>query len=118
MLSVYNRYCNRRGPYGGDNMRTNIMLDEESHKVIKELPKKMSASKLLRWLLKALNSSEKEWTYLIRHDPEIMEVQDWIRPKLRKALAQPDIEDEVKANRRKGEFKDIEHYEKKHGSGR
>jgi hypothetical protein len=67
-------------------MRTNIMLDEESHKVIKELPRKISASKLLRWLLKLINTSDKEWAYLIKHDPEIKEVQDWMRPRFMRAL--------------------------------
>jgi hypothetical protein len=68
------------------NMRTNIMLDEDSHKVIGELPRKISASKLLRWLLKLIHTNDKEWTQLIKHDPEIREVQEWIRPKVIRAL--------------------------------
>ncbi len=68
------------------------MLDEDSHKVIGELPKRISASKLLRWLLKLIHTNDKEWEYLIEHDPEIKEVQDWIRPKLRKALGLRNVE--------------------------
>lgn len=74
-------------------MKTTFYLDEVSSKAVKELPRKISASKLLRWLLKLVNTTNKEWNYLIKHDDEVKEVQDWIRPKLRKALGLPDVED-------------------------
>lgn len=80
------------------------MLDEESHKVIQELPKKISASKLLRWLLKMVHTNDKEWTRLIKHDPEIKEVQDWIRPRLMRALG-------LNEDQRKKFFKIIDHDE-------
>lgn len=67
-------------------MRTNIMLDEDSHKVIGELPKRISASKLMRWMLKAVHTNDKEWKNLLRNDREIKEVQDWIRPRIMKVL--------------------------------
>ncbi len=76
-------------------MKTTFYLDEVSSQAVKELPRKISASKLMRWMLKLIHTNNKEWKHLIKHDPEIREVQDWIRPKLRKALGLPDVEDEI-----------------------
>jgi hypothetical protein len=78
-----------------DSMKTTFYLDEVSSKAVKDLPRKMSASKLLRWMLKLIHTNDKEWKLLIKHDPEIKEVQDWIRPMLRKALGLKDVEDEI-----------------------
>jgi hypothetical protein len=66
-------------------INTTLTLDDESHKASKNI-RAFSTSALLRWLLKALTTDEKAWDRLIVRDPEIRAVQEWIRPKLLRAL--------------------------------
>ena len=84
-------------------MKTTVYLDEKSAQAADELPRKVNVSKLLRWLLKLIQTNDNEWASLMEQDAEIREVQDWIRPKLRKALGLKDVEGEIamKRNERK-----------------
>lgn len=63
----------------------NIVLDEVSRRSAKtERP--FSTSQLIKWFMKLLATNDKEWLKLVKEDKEIKAVQDYIRPKLRKAL--------------------------------
>lgn len=67
-------------------MRTTLSIDEQTRQAMQELPRPFKSSALLRWLLKALTTDNKEWDRLIKNDPEIKAVQDYVRPRLRRVL--------------------------------
>lgn len=50
------------------------------------LPRGFSISRMVRWMITLITSSDKEWNEAIRREGEIKEFQDYIRPKLEKAL--------------------------------
>lgn len=50
------------------------------------LPRGFSISRMVRWMINLITTSDKEWQQLIRREGEIKEFQDYIRPKLEKAL--------------------------------
>lgn len=66
--------------------RAVFYMDKQSKKAIAELKRPFKASALIRWLLKALTTTNKEWDKLIVSDPEVKAVQDFLRPRLRHAL--------------------------------
>ena len=67
-------------------MKATLSINEQTKASMGDLPIRMSASKLFRWIVKLMVSDEKEWKKIIREEGEIKEVQDYIRPKLRMAL--------------------------------
>jgi adenine C2-methylase RlmN of 23S rRNA A2503 and tRNA A37 len=67
-------------------MRTSLEIDDRTQEAIWQMKKPFKASALFRWLMKALTSDNKEWDKLIKTDPEIKAVQDFIRPRLRHVL--------------------------------
>lgn len=66
-----------------DTLRVN--LDEPSRQSV-DVKRPFSTSALVRWFFRCLSTNDKEWLKLIREDEEIKAVQDYVRPKLRKAL--------------------------------
>ncbi len=62
-------------------MRTNIMLDEKSYDAMKELPRKVSASAILRHILKAIVTNDKEWDEYITTNEEGITVRAYIHEK-------------------------------------
>lgn len=67
-------------------MRATLYLDAKSVNAIHEMPRTMNASKMTRWLLKTAVSDSKEIKRLLKNDVEYREVQDYLRPRLMKAL--------------------------------
>lgn len=67
-------------------MRTTVYLDDDAKNALDELPRKVNASKLIRWMSKALTTDEKKWDRLIKEDQEIRDVQEFLRPRLMQAL--------------------------------
>lgn len=67
-------------------MRTNIYLDDVSNNVARELPRKVSTSALVRWMLKAIEMNDKEWKKAIKEDASLREAHEYIAPKLRRFL--------------------------------
>ncbi len=59
-------------------MRTNIMLDKRSYEAMKELPRKVSASAILRHMLKAIVTNDKEWDEYIQNNEEGKAVRAYI----------------------------------------
>lgn len=71
---------------GAVMMRTTVHLDDQAQKSYEALPRRLSFSAIVRWLLALIGTNQKEWLKLIREEGEIKEVQDYMRPKLQKAL--------------------------------
>ena len=71
----------------------NIYTDEQTDRFIGEMPAKMSASRVFRWMMRLISTNDKEWTVLIKENKEIKEVQAYMRPRIRKALGMKNIED-------------------------
>jgi hypothetical protein len=59
-----------------------LYVDQETKESSGELPRKISASKLFRWIIKAVTTDMKTWKKLLRTDKDIKEVQEFIRPRL------------------------------------
>lgn len=71
--------------------RTSLIIEPGS---MSKVPRGVNISKIMRWFLKLITTSDKEWKVLIRKDGEVKEVQDMIRPYLRKALGIPAAEED------------------------
>lgn len=67
-------------------MRTHLYMDEQSIEALNDLPRKMSASKVARWAIKTAALSDKEYAHLLKTDSEFREVQEYLQPRLRRAL--------------------------------
>ncbi len=67
-------------------MKTTVYLDKESSEAMKELPRKVSASALLRHILKALVSTDENWDRYITTSEEGQTVRAFIRTNLKKRL--------------------------------
>lgn len=67
-------------------MNVNLYFDAESVEAMKEMPRKMNASKVARWAMKTAVSDAKELKRLLKEDIEFREVQDYLRPRLMQAL--------------------------------
>lgn len=63
-------------------MRMELYVDAETKECSGELPRKISASKLFRWVVKAATTDNKTWKKLIRTGGDIKDVQDYLRPRL------------------------------------
>ncbi len=61
-----------------------LYVDKETKENSGELPRKISASMLFRWVIKAATTDMKTWEKLIRTDPDIKMVQEYLRPRMRK----------------------------------
>ena len=71
-----------RGLIEGKTMRTLILLDEQSHTAMGELPRKMSFSRIARVFLVAATTDEKEWKHFLKGNDEAKEVQAFLRQRL------------------------------------
>jgi len=69
---------------GVEIMRTTLLLDEVSRRCIKELPRSVSISAVLRWVLKAIILPEKEFYRVRDASEEGLEVRDYLRGKIEK----------------------------------
>jgi hypothetical protein len=80
-------YC-FKGIYGyeGLSMKTTVYLDKESSDAMKELPRKVSASAILRHILKATVTTDEEWDKYITTNEEGKTVRAFIRTNLKKRL--------------------------------
>ena len=67
-------------------MRTNFYLDEVSHNYVGELPRKVNASKIMRFMLKAIFDSESEWTAFLETDKDAAIIKEYLRKKLKGRL--------------------------------
>lgn len=67
-------------------MQTTLYLDDNSVSAMKDLPSKMSASKITRWMLKTAVSDNRQLKKLLKSDAEYKEVQDYLRPRLMELL--------------------------------
>ena len=72
-------------------MKATLFVDQRTKDAIENMPRKMSASKLFRWFMVMLTCSDKEWERIRKEEPEILEVQEYIRPKLRRMIGKEDI---------------------------
>lgn len=63
-------------------MRSNVVLDEMSYLAMQNLPKRMSASKLMRTFLVAATTNDKEWNRYLKSSEEAREVRDYLCEKL------------------------------------
>lgn len=69
----------------GEPIRVNFMLDEKSYDSAQQ-KRPFSTSALLRWFLKLMSSTDKEWEKLTREDEEVRIVSEYVRPRLRKVF--------------------------------
>ncbi len=67
-------------------MKTTVYLDKESSDAMKELPRKVSASAILRHVLKAAVITDEEWDRYITTSEEGKTVRDFIRRNLKRRL--------------------------------
>jgi len=72
-------------------MKATLFLDEQSVSAMRDMPQRMSASKITRWLLKTATCDDKQLEKLLKTDKEYREVQDYLRPRLMELF---DIDDE------------------------
>lgn len=62
---------------------TTLTLDEKSREAVNDLPRSVSASAIMRVLLKAISMSEKEFEKYKASSDEAQEVRDFFREKVR-----------------------------------
>jgi hypothetical protein len=62
-------------------MKATMWLDQMSHDAMENLPRKMSASKLMRTLLVAATTNNREWKQHLKENEEAREVQAYLRQK-------------------------------------
>lgn len=67
-------------------MKVTLYLDEQAHRYMNELPRKVSASKIARYILKALFTTDDEWREILRTDKDAREVKEYVRSKLLERL--------------------------------
>ncbi len=67
-------------------MKTTVYLDKVSSDAMKELPRKVSASAILRHILRATVATDEEWNKYITTDEEGKTVRAFIHTKLKKRL--------------------------------
>lgn len=74
----------RETPPGDEEtiMRTNFYVDEMSHNFIGELPRKVNASKIMRYVLKAIFATDAEWADYMKSDKDAVVVHDYLKVKL------------------------------------
>lgn len=60
-------------------MNLNLTVTEADYEMARELPRKMSASRILRSLLTALRTTDAEWKALLKADSELRETKEWVR---------------------------------------
>lgn len=77
-------------------MRMELYVDKETKEGSGELPRKISASKLFRWVIRAATTDNKTWKKLVKTDPDIKEVQDYLRPRLREILGVEQLPEDKK----------------------
>lgn len=63
-------------------MKATLMLDEMSLGIMHDLPRRMCASKILRVLLVAVTTDNKQWRNYLKSNSEAREVQLYLREKL------------------------------------
>lgn len=66
--------------------RLTLYVDEHTKNVIDVMPRSFSVSAVVRVLLAAALTNEREFDKYMRDHPEAREVKDWLKPKLRKLV--------------------------------
>lgn len=67
-------------------MKTTLYLDEMSHNYIGELPRKVNASKIVRYVLKAIFADDAEWKVFLETDADAAVLREYLHKKLLKRL--------------------------------
>jgi len=67
-------------------MKTTLYLDQVSHDYIDELPRKVNASKIVRYVLKAIFADDAEWNLFLETDSDAAVLREYLHKKLRKRL--------------------------------
>ena len=60
-------------------MNVQITVDEGTRDLMREMPRKMSASRILRHIMRAFRYEEKEWSVYAKTD-ECKELRSFIKP--------------------------------------
>lgn len=56
-----------------------MIVGDADYLRVKELPVRMTISKIVRTILTALRTSDAEWAALLKEDPKLREAKEWIR---------------------------------------
>jgi hypothetical protein len=67
--------------------RTNLAIDDSIKEGMNELPKKISSSALFRWAVLAATTSDAEWRRECKARPELVEVTEFLRERMKKVFA-------------------------------
>ena len=62
--------------------RIDLTITDADYETTRDLPGRMTASKLLRGLLTALRTTDKEWEKLLKSDDELRETKEWVRERV------------------------------------
>jgi hypothetical protein len=65
-------------------MRTSVYIDSDTREAMKKQKRPFTASALLRWMMKAVSTTNKEWDSLIKKDVELKAVQEYLRPRMKR----------------------------------
>ena len=59
--------------------RIDLTITDADYETTRDLPKRMTASRLLRGFLTAIRTTDREWEKLLKQDDELRETKEWVR---------------------------------------
>ena len=68
------------------NIRTNMCHDVDSMRCMNELPRRVNASRIMRYVLKAIVMNDAEFEAFKRDNAEAAECREYLREKLKNRL--------------------------------